>query len=159
MRNPRGLRTSTRLKQLWDQGCDVQIAYTVLGMDSMQVLRGSGGRGPVPLRHLVQDFDRDREFDNYFHLKAISINGVVGTDPAAYWVANGSSNLSGNATFSDENIGILNRKAATIRYQKFISYWFKNQPPFSGPGSGSDGARGPAAVLGPVDPYANVDMD
>lgn len=159
MRNPRGLRAATRLKQLWDQGCDVQIAYTVLGFDSMKVLRGSGGRGPIPLRHLVQDFDRDREFDNYFHLKAISINGVVGDDRSAYWAVNGSSNLSGNATFSDENIGIINRRSVTLAYQKFISFWFKNQPPFSGPGSGGDGRRPAFLRIGPVDPYAHVDLD
>ena len=49
----------------------------------------------MPKKHLVQDFDGDGEFDNYFHLKALTINGVYAGNPASYVILNGSSNWSG----------------------------------------------------------------
>jgi phosphatidylserine/phosphatidylglycerophosphate/cardiolipin synthase-like enzyme len=152
IRNERGLRAARRLKQLWNQGCDVKIAYTILGRDSHDVLRCSSGRGPVPLRHLVQDFNGDRQFDNYFHLKAISINGVVGRNRRAHVLMNGSSNLSGMASASDENIMIMRKPGATLAYQRFITHWFDNPPRSARPLPLRPGAA-------PVDPYAHVDMD
>jgi phosphatidylserine/phosphatidylglycerophosphate/cardiolipin synthase-like enzyme len=152
IRNDRGLLASRQLKRLWNEGCDVKIGYTVLGRDSSKVLRSSGGRGPVPLRHLVQDFNGDGEFDNYFHLKAFSINGVVGKNRRAYHLMNGSSNLSGFASSSDENIMIMRKRGATLTYQRHIDYWFDNPPRSARPIPRRPGAA-------PVDPYAHVDMD
>ncbi len=154
MRNERGMRAAVILRRLWNQGCDVQIAYTVLSYQISRYLRANVGRGPVPLRHLVQDFDGDGEFDRYFHLKALSINGVVGGDRTAFVSVNGSSNMSGLASFSDENIAIFRNRKTTLKYQKYISYWFANQP--SSVSFRPTLAR-PSLVN--VDPYANVDMD
>lgn len=150
IRHERGMRGAQRIKQLWNAGCDVKVAYTVLSRAVSKVLRDPRGRGPVPLRHLVQDFDGDGEFDNYFHLKAISINGVVGNDKSAYVTVNGSSNLSGVASASDENIGIIKKQRVTLQYQRYIDYWFNNAP--------SSVSR-VAMRRGDVDPYAHVDMD
>ena len=86
-----------KVRELWDRGCDIQIGYTVIGVDVGRVLRSPAGRGPVPMKHLVQDFDGDGEFDNYFHLKAMSIVGNVGGDRSGYVVLNGSANWSGLA--------------------------------------------------------------
>ena len=73
-----------RLRELWTQGCDVRIAYTVMGVDVFRFLGQATARGPVPKKHLVQDFDGDGEFDNYFHLKALTINGVFDGNPDGY---------------------------------------------------------------------------
>ena len=112
MRNERGMAIAARLKELWAQGCDVRIAYTVMGVDIHRFLGQPTARGVVPKKHLVQDFDGDGEFDNYFHLKALTINGVYAGNPASYVVLNGSSNWSGYAAVSDENFGILTRRVA-----------------------------------------------
>lgn len=149
MRQDRGMRGAVRLRQLWDAGCDVKIAYTILSPAISRLLRDGRGRGPVPLRHLVQDFDGDGEFDNYFHLKAISINGVVGPNKNAYVTVNGSSNLSGVASVSDENIGIIKKQRVTLLYQRYIDFWFNNAP----------SSAFSVARRGDVDPYAHVDMD
>ena len=56
----------------------------------------SSGRGPVPMKHLVQDFNGDGEFDNYFHLKAMSIVGNVGGDRSGYVAAQRVGQLVGS---------------------------------------------------------------
>lgn len=151
MRNERGMAIAIRLKELYAQGCDVRIAYTVMGVDVFRFLNQPTARGVVPKRHLVQDFDGDGEFDNYFHLKALTINGVWAGIPAAWLVLNGSSNWSGYAAVSDENFGIIKRRAVTMKYQKFIDYWYENFPKNARLRAGID--------LRSVDPYAHVDMD
>jgi hypothetical protein len=155
MRNERGMRIAQRLRELWVQGCDVRIAYTVMGVDVFRFLGQPTARGPVPKRHLVQDFNGDGEFDNYFHLKALTINGVYDGNPESYITLNGSSNWSGFAAVSDENFGILTRRSPTMKYQHFIDYWYENFPK-SKPLTAL-AAR--AALRGHVDPYAHVDMD
>ena len=151
MRNERGMAIATRLRDLWAQGCDVRIAYTVMGVDVFRFLNQPTARGVVPKKHLVQDFDGDGEFDNYFHLKALTINGVYAGNPAAYLTLNGSSNWSGFAAVSDENFGIISRRNTTMKYQHFIDYWYENFPKSKPPPNNLN--------LRSVDPYAHVDMD
>lgn len=128
VRQDRGMRLARKVRNLWERGCDVRIGYTVMGVKIGRMLRAGSGRGPVPMKHLVQDFDGDGEFDNYFHLKAMSIVGNVGGDRRGHVVLNGSSNWSGLAKVSDENLGIYWRKGLTRRYQKHLNYWYENFP-------------------------------
>ena len=133
------------------------------------------------MKHLVQDFDGDGEFDNYFHLKAMSIVGNVGGDRSGYVVLNGSANWSGLARVSDENLGIYWNKALTLRYQKHLDYWYTHFPQLerrrtprargSRPGrprpdqlvfgSGADAEYEDGTPYSPtgVDPYANFELD
>lgn len=167
MRNERGMRAAVELKRLWDAGCDVRIGYTVMGVAIFRFLKRRTGRGPVPMRHLVQDFDGDKDFDNYFHLKALTVNGVVGGDRSAYYTINGSSNLSGAATVSDENIMLINKKSVTKKYQNHINFWYENFPsvtPATAVSGGGDAARMRmtgrlAGKVTSMAPYVHVDMD
>jgi phosphatidylserine/phosphatidylglycerophosphate/cardiolipin synthase-like enzyme len=151
MRKVRGFASATRLKELWAQGCDVRIAYTVMGVNVFRMLGQPTARGVVPKKHLVQDFDGDGEFDNYFHLKALTINGVYAGNPASYITLNGSSNWSGFAAVSDENFGVIRRRNTTMKYQHFIDYWYENFP--------KNAPLRARIDLRSVDPYAHVDMD
>jgi phosphatidylserine/phosphatidylglycerophosphate/cardiolipin synthase-like enzyme len=156
LRNTTGMKAAQQLRTLWEHGCSVRIGYTVLGRDIHRLLSNPGGpRGKVPMRHLVQDFNGDGEFDNYFHLKVITINGVVGDNRSAHIVVNGSANISGFAARSDENIAIIHRTAATLAYQKYIEYWFTHFPK-SKPLTTTTTKL---VQTGRVDPYAHVDMD
>jgi hypothetical protein len=128
IRKERGMRLATKVRKLWDSGCNIRIGYTVMGVEVGKMLRAQTGRGPVPMKHLVQDFDGDGEFDNYFHLKAMSIVGNVGGKRDGYVVLNGSANWSGLARASDENLGIYWNKALTLRYQEHLDYWYENFP-------------------------------
>jgi phosphatidylserine/phosphatidylglycerophosphate/cardiolipin synthase-like enzyme len=152
IRNRRGMQFARRLRYLWASGCDIKLGYTVMGQDIHRFLRQGTRRGPIPMKHLVQDYNGDGEFDNYFHLKAMSIDGHVGADPSAHFVVNGSSNISGFAAASDENIAIIRRKAATLHYEGYINYWFDNFPQSVPPTTTARRTPG-------FDPYAHVDMD
>jgi hypothetical protein len=186
IRQARGMVLARKVRDLWDRGCDIRIGYTVVGLDVGRLLRSPAGRGPIPMKHLTQDFDGDGLFDNYFHLKAMSIVGNVGGDRSGYVVLNGSANWSNLARNSDENLGIYWSKQRTLRYQDHINYWYTN---FPAPASSNTDETDPDAarrmpttrVAGPddlvfgsgrnavfedgtpysltgVDPYAHVDL-
>lgn len=171
IRGKRGMTAARQLRALWEQGCDVHIVYTVMGGDVRRYLRNPSGRGAVPMKHLVQDFNDDGEFDNYFHLKVWTINGRMGSNRTAYLAFNGSANTSDLATNSDEITGIFTTRYRVLRYQGFIDYWFDNPPAgYDATGTGSSttgGAAGRTASpwtqrmvqLGLIDPYAHVDLD
>lgn len=138
MRHERGFEIAHRLRRMYKWGCDIKIGYTVMGVKIFRHLRQPTRRGRVPMRHLVQDFNGDGEFDRYFHLKAMAIKGNVGGNPGAYVAFNGSGNFSGVGAASDENFGIYYRKRYTKQYFNYIDYWFENYPDSAAP---QDAAR------------------
>jgi hypothetical protein len=173
MRNKRGMRLGRKVRSLWNDGCDVKIGYTVMGIDVGRMLRSSGGRGPVPMTHMVQDFNGDGQFDNYFHMKSMTITGHYGRDRSNNVLLNGSANWSGLGKISDENLGIYHAKKRVLRYKKHIEYWYgwfarrsaRTTSTSFGRQAVADGRMtedgllfGTAPVNG-VDPYANVEMD
>ncbi|WP_162599922.1 phospholipase D-like domain-containing protein [Nocardioides solisilvae] len=177
IRNARGLRIANKLRNLWEQGCDIRIGYTIKGVDVGQVLRAKNGRGPVPMKHLVIDRNGDGEFDKYFHLKAMSIIGNVKKKKANAVVLNGSANWSGMGASSDENVGIYWDKKLAKQYAEHIDYWFENFPTSARrrdalAGDGADAVIGTGPIHTPdmlldeddelvpgVDPYAKMDLD
>ena len=80
------------------------------------------------MKHLVQDFDGDGVFDNYFHLKTMSINGNYAGNRSGYAVLNGSANWSSSSARSDENLGVFYTKKRALRYQGHFDYWYNNFP-------------------------------
>lgn len=124
VRHDRGMALARKVRALWEDGCDVRIGYTVMGVTIGRMLRAKGGRGPVPMEHLVRDYDGDGQFDLYFHLKSMSVVGNVGGDRSGYALLNGSANWSGLAAKSDENLGIYRSRRRTLQYQKHIDHWY-----------------------------------
>ena len=165
IRQDRGMDLARKVRRLWNLGCDVKIGYTVMGIQIGRMLRSKSGRGPVPMRHLVQDFDGDGEFDRYFHLKAMSVVGNVGGDRSGHVVVNGSANWSGLARVSDENVGVYWRKLLTRRYQKHIEYWYNNFPSDGqdrlvfGSNRNAVYENGEPVSDGTVNPFARISMD
>jgi hypothetical protein len=155
IRQARGMRLARKVRDLWNLGCDIRIGYTIVGIDVGRFLRSEGGRGPVPMKHLVQDFNGDGEFDNYFHLKSMTIVGNYNGDRSNHVLLNGSSNWSGLGKISDENLGIYHAKRRVLRYQKHIEYWYNNFPSDARSSRTSSPARqrvaGPELVFGSGD--------
>ncbi|WP_343900471.1 phospholipase D-like domain-containing protein [Nocardioides aquaticus] len=169
MREDRGMALGRKLRRLWVDGCDVRIGYTVMGIDVGRMLRKPSRRGPVPLVHLVRDGNGDGQFDDYFHMKAMTIKGNMGGNRRSTVTLNGSANFSTSAARSDENIGISSRQGLTLRYEEHLTYWFNQFRGGSnryvyGRQANADGRLvdgflfGTAPVDG-VDPYALVELD
>ena len=153
LRQGRGMSLATKVRDLWNQGCDIKIGYTVMGIDVGRFLRNPAGRGPVPMKHLVQDFNGDGVFDNYFHLKTMSINGNYAGNRSGYAVLNGSANWSSSSARSDENLGVFYTKKRTLRYQGHFDYWYNNFPgttssALSTPGTSAKGTTDDRLVFG-----------
>jgi phosphatidylserine/phosphatidylglycerophosphate/cardiolipin synthase-like enzyme len=170
LRGDRGMRLARKVRSLWRNGCHVRIGYTVIGKDVGRMLREPSKRGPVPMKHLVQDFDGDGQFDNYFHMKSMAVVGHVAGKRGNHVVLNGSANWSDATAVSDENLGIYWRKKLTRRYEEHLDYWYRNFPstpaksPVARLAIGSDRVTEDGLLLGTgpingVDPYANVEMD
>jgi phosphatidylserine/phosphatidylglycerophosphate/cardiolipin synthase-like enzyme len=177
LRQNRGMWLARKLRALHDNGCRVRIGYTVVGKDIGRYLRKDGPRGPVPMRHLVQDFNQDGQFDNYFHLKAMVIRGHYGSNRRAFLVMNGSANWSGVGKVSDENVGIYRRNRLVRRYLDHLDYWYDNFPSdgsqtgaaarrgvtgerlIFGNGKNAEYEDGQSVTGGVFDPFAQVEMD
>jgi phosphatidylserine/phosphatidylglycerophosphate/cardiolipin synthase-like enzyme len=148
-----GNRIAHYLKKLWDQGCNVKVLYTIRGVETRKILIGKGGRGPVPMRHYVQDTNGDGFYDKYLHMKVLVVNGVMGDKTNARFVMNGSENWADLARGSDEEIGYFEGAAYTNRYIPWIN-WLWQHVPKSAP------YRGPTDLRrAPINPYAHVDLD
>lgn len=124
IRQARGMKLARKLRKMWNNGCNIRIGYTVVGIDIGRMLRDNSGRGPVPMKHLTQDNNCDGEFDNYFHLKSMTIRGNYNGDRSGYALVNGSANWSGLAKVSDENLGIYRAKNRVKRYESHLDYWY-----------------------------------
>ncbi len=176
IRQKRGMNLARKLRSMWNNGCNIRIGYTVVGITIGRFLRQSSGRGPVPMKHQVQDFNCDGEFDRYFHLKSMTIRGNYNGDRSGLALLNGSSNWSGLAKISDENLGIYRGAGRVRRYEKHLDYWYNNFPTTSCRSSSSaraiagdqlifGGGRnavyedGESVTGGTYDPFAHVAED
>src|SRR5690606_16183476 len=106
LRGQWGLAIANHRERLCTVGCILRVGYTVIGIDVKQWLQKKTGRGPVPIKQFAADRNGDKVLDEYFHLKAWTINGrskAGGVDNKNhYWTMNGSSNISDLSRISDE---------------------------------------------------------
>lgn len=170
LRTDRGMRLAKKLRSLWNNGCNMIIGYTIIGIDVGRYLRSPGPRGPVPLRHLVQDTNDDGFFDNYFHMKSMSIRGHYDGDRTGWAVMNGSANWTGVSRASDENVGIYYSPRLVKRYEEHLNHWIHSGA-FNGrtmvfggdenavyeSGRPVNGRR--VAGSEPINPFANIEVD
>jgi hypothetical protein len=173
IRQKRGMVLAKKLRKMWNNGCNIRIGYTVVGVQIGRFLRQSSGRGPVPMKHLTQDFNDDGEFDNYFHLKSMTIRGHYGDDRSGWALVNGSANWSSLAKVSDENVGIYRSKDRVRRYENHLDFWYENFPKNGGSGARTisddrlifGGGRnavyedGESVTGGLYDPFASMPQD
>jgi len=125
-----GQAIADRLRRLSDQGCDVKVVTTLAGRGVNQTLKAPGGRGPVPIRELSWDPDRDGIPNRYLHSKSMAISGVFGDDTSASVVLTGSPNWSTRAAHSEEIwVRLVERPGITRRYLARVDQLFRS--PFS----------------------------
>ncbi len=91
-----------QVRNLWERGCDIRIITTLAGRGVNQALKHPGGRGPVPIKEVTYDSNRDGIPERYLHMKNIAISGVYDGDTAADVLITGSPNWSTRGQKSDE---------------------------------------------------------
>lgn len=130
----RGLAIARQLKRLWDQGCNIRVAYTVLGPQITDIFKSQSGRGPIPARQIAQDFDGDCSYDRYLHMKDLTISGHYGKNTSAHFVYNGTQNWTEVSAYSDEAGFSFYDPRIEQRYAAWINRLFENPPVNPHPG-------------------------
>jgi len=144
----RGITIAHKLRSLHENGCNIKIAYGLMGKEVRRILLHTN-RGRVPMRQIVSDFDGDGVYDRYLHSKSMAVNGHYGKDLRARVAWQGSENWSGLAKISDEQGFKIRRDGAEKKYAAFVEYLFKNPPERSRASIAAARAAG-------IDPYAQM---
>ena len=124
----RGVAIAKRLKKMWNRGCNIRMVYAVMGNNVRKVLRSGGGRGPVPIRHIVEDWQDDGVYDRYMHTKYVAVSGVYAGNRAAEVSMNGSMNWTKKSLHSDETIGIVHGTGIRRKYAAAVDRLFVRPP-------------------------------
>jgi hypothetical protein len=113
----RGKWLADRVRQLWQQGCHVQIVYAISSNPVKKVLYSPSGRGRIPMRQILLT-NKEEVPIYYLHDKWVAIKGHYGSNRSAALAFQGSFNFSNLGFSSDENFQRLSRSGY---YKKFES--------------------------------------
>ncbi len=123
----RGIRIARRLRQLWEQGCNIKIVYALMWNEVRDILWNTS-RGPVPREQIVRDTNGDGVWDWYMHSKSMAISGHYGRNHKARIVWQGAENWSGLAQLSDEQGFRVLWGGAERTYAGWVDRVFANPP-------------------------------
>ncbi|GEP36317.1 hypothetical protein NSZ01_40850 [Nocardioides szechwanensis] len=131
MHGERGKQIANRLRDMYENGCDIKIVYAVFGNQVLSILRHTS-RGKMPIRQIAQDFDLDGVYDKYLHMKNMAVSGVYKgrTDANVTW--NGSANWTGVALASDEIVMRIIGPRIRAQYANWVDYLYANPPRLTG---------------------------
>ena len=135
------MRLGRKVRQLWQNGCDVRVGYTIMGRDIGRMMRAPGQRGRVPMRHLVQDVNGDGEFDNYFHIKVDEHRGPHRRRPEQPRAPQRVVELVRPRHRSDENLGVHWRKGLDAAVPEAPRLLVRDFPAFTQRGRTTMSAR------------------
>lgn len=134
-RDDRGDWMARRIRQLWNQGCDIRIIYAIMGNRNKAILYSPTGRGRIPMRQTIQ-VDEDHRPVWYIHQKYIAIAGKIGSNPNSYEVHQGSFNFSDLGMRSDENMQKIYGSSNFFAYANdFNQVWKQRQTRAPNPNS------------------------
>ncbi|WP_027860656.1 phospholipase D-like domain-containing protein [Marmoricola sp. URHB0036] len=136
----RGVWIAKRLRQLWNQGCDIKMIYAVSSRPVVSILRNGSGRGPIPLRQSVITNSK-REIVKYNHSKWFTIMGRYGNDTKAYVTMSGSANFSLFAFTGDEQVQTIKSAGQVFRHNNNFNATWRQKTSHS-PGFGIKGSEG-----------------
>jgi phosphatidylserine/phosphatidylglycerophosphate/cardiolipin synthase-like enzyme len=144
--SPRGERIAKKLNQLDRAGCDIRVVYTLAP-------KGVKANWPgVATRQLARDYNGDGLYDDYLHMKAMSVQGYVYGDRNNSFVYQGSANWSGVGQISDDQGMVLRDRKLAGQYRRWIERLYSK-----GTYPSAVSARRVVGPDGkPVDPYANI---
>lgn len=99
--NDRGLWLAKKVRNLWDNGCNVAIEFAIMSPPVRTILYSPTGRGRIPMRQ-VGVYDVDGTVLKYLHHKYVAISGVFAGNPTSFLVLAGTTNFADLGMYSDE---------------------------------------------------------
>ena len=145
----RGVALVTKLKALWNAGCDIKMIYAVMGNQALKIMRSKSGRGPVPFRQVTQDWNKDGVYDRYLHTKFLALGGVYNGKRDAQITWNGSSNWTAVSNVSDDVFAAVTGLGTRRVYTAYTDQWFR---------WGHAGSAGSSVDGRSANPYAKVQI-
>jgi hypothetical protein len=122
----RGKWLAKRVRQLWEQGCQVQIVYAISSDPVKKILYSPAGRGRIPMRQILLTNTKHVPI-YYLHDKWVAIAGHYGTDTSASVSLQGSFNFSDLGFRSDEQFQLLRGRATFDRFARDFTLLWKDR--------------------------------
>ena len=129
MRNERGMAIAQRLRELWAQGCDVRIAYTVMGIDVFRFLGQATARGPCAQEAPGPGLRRRRRVRQLLPPQGADDQRRVRRQPGRP-TSPSTAPRTGRATRPSPTRTSASSTVVspTMKYQHFIDFWYENFP-------------------------------
>ena len=123
----RGKWLAKRVRQLWNQGCQIQIVYAISSDPVKKILYSPSGRGRIPMRQILLT-NKDFTPIYYLHDKWVTITGNYGGVPDNSLSWQGSFNFSDLGFSSDEQFQMLRGRAVYNSFARdFTLLWTDRQ--------------------------------
>ena len=123
----RGKWLAKRVRQLWQQGCQVQIVYAISSNPVKSILYSPAGRGRIPMRQILLTNTKGTPI-YYLHDKWVSITGNYAGVPNNSVSFQGSFNFSDLGFSSDEQFQMIPGRATYDRFARdFKLLWTDRQ--------------------------------
>jgi hypothetical protein len=123
----RGTWLAKRIRQLWNQGCQIQIVFAISSNPVKKILYSPSGRGRIPMRQILLT-NKAHVPIYYLHDKWVAITGNYGGNPNASVSLQGSFNFSDLGFSSDEQFQLIRGRAVYNRFARdFGLLWTDRQ--------------------------------
>jgi hypothetical protein len=122
----RGKWLAERVRQLWQQGCQIQIVYAISSNPVKKILYSPSGRGRIPMRQILLT-NKDEMPIYYLHDKWVAITGNYAGIRNNSVSFQGSFNFSNLGFYSDENFQMLRGRANYDRFARDFTLLWKDK--------------------------------
>jgi hypothetical protein len=123
----RGQWLAKRVRQLWNQGCQIQIVFAISSNPVKTILYSPSGRGRIPMRQILLTNTKHVPI-YYLHDKWVTITGNYGGVPNNSISFQGSFNFSDLGFASDEQFQMIRGRDAYNRFARdFKLLWTDRQ--------------------------------
>jgi hypothetical protein len=122
----RGKWLAKRVRQLWEQGCQVQIIYGISSNPVKKILYNPSGRGRIPMRQILLTNTAGTPI-YYIHDKWVAITGNYAGVPNNSVSLHGAFNFSNLGFKSDEQFQALYGRAMYDKFARDFTLLWKDR--------------------------------
>ena len=122
----RGNWLAKRVRQLWNQGCQIQIVFAISSNPVKKILYSPSGRGRIPMRQILLTNKKHVPI-YYLHDKWVTITGNYAGVPNNSVSFQGSFNFSDLGFKSDEQFQMIPGRAVYNRFARDFRLLWKDR--------------------------------